>query len=135
MDWIYYFIPACLTTAIVGSYLREAFKGDNMVYVDSLHKQYQVFDKNYNEVLVPLLKGIVLSMYTVVTSLVAIAFLFIAIFTCGKWWVPIVVYVGCVILANIPSVFTKLSYGSFLYYLYLIASPVLLVLSFVALFS
>ncbi len=142
MSWIYYFIPGCLVTMIIGRYLREAFKAENMVNVDpamqlliGTHKQYMVYDKHGKSVLVPLPKGVLLSLYVVITSLAALAMMITAVFVVDKWWLPIVLYIGCELLIRIPSVFTNLSYGSFLYYVYLLCSPILIVMTFLTMFQ
>ena len=135
MYWILFFVLGCLVTLLIDHYLTMAFKGSNMVNIDPIHKNYEVYDRRGNSVLVPLKKGVLLSLYNVITSLAIIAFLITAIVVSHKWWLPIVLLIGCEILIRIPSFFTKISYGSFIYYLYLIASPILIVLSFITLFK
>ena len=134
MNWIFFFIPGCIVTLQIGHYLREAFKAENMVNVDPVHKQYQVYDRRGKAVLVPLPKGIGLSKYTILTSGLVIVFLLIAIFVADKWWLPIVTYIGCELVCKVISSFAEYSYGSFLYHLSIILSPILLAASFIALF-
>ena len=125
MYWILFFVLGCLVTLLIDHYLTVAFKGSNMVNIDPIHKNYEVYDRHGNSVLVPIKKGVLLSLYNLIISLAIIAFLITSI----------VLLIGCEILIRIPSFFTKISYGSIIYYLYLIASPILIVLSFITLFK
>lgn len=133
--WLFSFLPAFGMAKGLTDCITAAFNPNNMV-PDQItgRTNYSVRGANYRTYTLSLRAGMRINNLSLLIMLASIALVILSFFFAEQWWQGIIAILGGFFLRAIFRLFGDVQFRSTLYYVEVIACPVLLILSYLALF-
>lgn len=132
--WLFLFVPAFGLAKGLTDCFNESFNPSNIVedQVTGIHK-YHVY--GIREYYISMPWGNLINTLNLLIIFSSIILVILSFFFAEHWWQGLIAIVGGFILRAIFRVFGDVQFRSFLYYVEVIACPVLIVLSYWSLFA
>lgn len=134
--WLILFIPAFGMAKGLTDCITAAFNPQNMVQdPETGRTKYRVFGANYNTYYIKLRAGMRINNISLLIMFSSIALVILSFFFAEHWWQGIIAILGGFFLRAILKIFGEVQFRSVLYYVEIIACPILIGLSYWALFA